>query len=214
MEGSVECQVGNEIFHATENEILFANPYDIHACFPAPNNHKECIFILGDSYWQDFLPIFKKSHLPAHLRDKEFNKTLLDIILPSFKNGYNFYIEKGYANLILGNLIHHYPLLPIKPQSNLQTIQLILEYIETHYRENLSLEKIARVVGYNKFHFSNLFNSYIGVNLNTYINWVRVRAVLQEAKESPSSSLLQIAFNNGFSSEATFYRALKNFQSQ
>ncbi len=208
--GRAKCQVGNKSFIAEKGDILFANPCDLHACFPHPE-HKQLVLIWGNSYTQDFSKFFQSKRLPVHLRDKEFNRNLFEKLKYLFPNTANdFYVRKGITNIILGELINHYPHEPMQPASQMDTIQLVLDYLEQHYAEKITLLSLSMHFGYDKYYFSKLFNRYIGENLNAYLNRIRIRAILSLSKHMPHTPLLQIAFNNGFQSEATFRRALKD----
>ena len=65
---------------------------------------------------------------------------------------------------------------------------------------------LSSVFGYNKYYFSRLFNSYIGESLNGYINAVRVRNLISEARRTENPNLSDLVFANGFDSMTTFYR--------
>ena len=71
--------------------------------------------------------------------------------------------------------MEHYQTLPASATPKISTIMEALNYIDEHYAEPLSLDSISSVFGYNKYYFSRLFNTYIGENLNNYINMVRIR---------------------------------------
>jgi len=88
----------------------------------------------------------------------------------------------------------------------MSTIVAALNYIDEHYSEPITLETLASVFGYNKYYFSRLFNSYIGENINSYINMVRINNVLALAKKQQKANLCELAYACGFDSMATFYR--------
>ena len=86
-----------------------------------------------------------------------------------------------------------------------------LNYIDEHYAGPLSLDSISSVFGYNKYYFSRLFNTYIGENLNNYINMVRIRNLVSSAKKKDNPNLSELVFENGFDSMTTFYRSFSKF---
>ena len=86
-----------------------------------------------------------------------------------------------------------------------------LNYIDDHYRESLSLDRLADEFGYNKYYFARLFNTYIGESLNGYINAVRVRNLIAEAKKQENPNLSELVFANGFDSMTTFYRNFSKY---
>lgn len=59
--------------------------------------------------------------------------------------------------------------------SEKKDILLAREYIERHYRENLTLEVLAKVVHMNPYYFSSFFKKSAGENFKDYVNQVRIR---------------------------------------
>lgn len=84
----------------------------------------------------------------------------------------------------------------------------LTEYIEQHYRENLSLNDIAAVFKYSPSYFSRLFKELLGVNFHAYLLYVRV---LHSAEEllSGADTLTECAFRNGFSNVKSFISVFK-----
>lgn len=74
----------------------------------------------------------------------------------------------------------------------------------------LSLASLARKLGTNTSDLSRAINEGLGVNFNEFINRIRVESVKATLLiASPSRSLLDIAFDAGFSSKASFNRSFK-----
>lgn len=90
----------------------------------------------------------------------------------------------------------------------------VLTYINQHYKEKLSLEMLAEKFHYSPKYFSDFFNKNTGCSLTTYINNLRVKNVLDERqKRENRESISTLALENGFGCLATFYRALKKYNS-
>ena len=49
-----------------------------------------------------------------------------------------------------------------------------MEYIAAHYRENLTLEVLAKHIHMNPFYFSSYFKKQVGQNFKDYLNRVRM----------------------------------------
>ena len=73
--GALGCVVNGTQFCALPDEIVFVHKCCVHELIPAPayENH---VLIVGPRYSDDIESIFQKRTLPAHLTDKEFNRTL------------------------------------------------------------------------------------------------------------------------------------------
>lgn len=78
----------------------------------------------------------------------------------------------------------------------------------------LSLDKLARLLGTNTSELSRVINEGLALNFNELINRLRVDAVkaaieTRAKQAAPPTALLDIAFEAGFSSKASFNRCFK-----
>lgn len=72
-------------------------------------------------------------------------------------------------------------------------------HIETHYNQNLTLEKTARTVSMSTAYFSRLFHTQLGIPFSEYVSNVRMRHVKILLSQS-RKSIMEIALETGFSS--------------
>lgn len=77
------------------------------------------------------------------------------------------------------------------------------DVIARRFKENLSLLEIAREVGSSVFHLARTFKSRTGFSLHGYRNQLRLRAALDQLRDS-QSTLVDIALDLGFSSHSHF----------
>lgn len=99
-----------------------------------------------------------------------------------------------------------------KQKEYLEVIMNVCNYINKHYQENLTLEEIAGISGFSKFHFTRVFKQYMNMTFYEYLNSRRV----QRAKEllySKELSITDVAMNSGFSSLSAFNRTFKSANS-
>lgn len=54
-------------------------------------------------------------------------------------------------------------------EDNRQTIEALINYIEEHITEDISLEQLANIAGYSKYHLHRMFTSLVGFSLHHYI---------------------------------------------
>jgi two-component system response regulator YesN len=64
----------------------------------------------------------------------------------------------------------------------------IVYYIEHNYSENITLENIAPLFGYNSSYLGKIFNKKLGINFNTYLDNIRI----EHSKELLVKSKLQV----------------------
>lgn len=87
-------------------------------------------------------------------------------------------------------------------------LSIAFEYIDAHYMDNLSLDMVASVAGFSKFHFSRLFKQCSGQNFHEYLCYKRIQAS-EVMLLKPNISITEIAFKSGFSSLSSFNRAFR-----
>lgn len=86
--------------------------------------------------------------------------------------------------------------------------QRVLDHIEAHFAEDLSVEDLARRAGLSEFHFSRLFKRTIGQSPHQFVISYRVErsARLLADRDRP---LADIALSCGFADQAHFARSFK-----
>ena len=86
----------------------------------------------------------------------------------------------------------------------------VCNYINEHCTEDLTLDKIASIAGFSKYHFSRLFKQFTGGSFYTYLNQKRI-ACAQKLLLNPDMSITEITFQSGFTSLSAFIRMFKIF---
>ncbi|MCY9657821.1 response regulator [Paenibacillus chondroitinus] len=78
-----------------------------------------------------------------------------------------------------------------------RSVDVALQYIRTHYHDDLSLEKVAAIVYLNPVYFSQLFKQKIGQGFKEYVTHLR----LEQAKQlllNPKLKLADVADRIGY----------------
>ena len=209
-DGQAGYLVEDQTFYVQKHDIVFAHCYYRHQS----NNeypHSKYVIAIPEKLSKDISDLFRTSTLPCHMHETEFNRTLFPYFEKLILNpDMSTMLAVAYVNIIVGTLAEHYALVPIKPKcKHVAFIASILEYIDVHYADPITLETIATQFGYNKAYFSRLFNKYINMSLSNYINMVRYDHFKEQYHQNTGENLTQLIFNCGFTSTATFYRIHK-----
>jgi AraC family transcriptional regulator len=85
-------------------------------------------------------------------------------------------------------------------------IRRVLDYILTNIAKEITIAELARVAALSTFHFARTFTRAIGISPHRYISRLRLQNAMTEIAAG-RLPLAQIAFNAGFSSQASFTRA-------
>ncbi|XXY51050.1 GyrI-like domain-containing protein [Sorangium sp. So ce269] len=88
-------------------------------------------------------------------------------------------------------------------------VNRVIDYIQAHRAEELSLEALAAVAAFSPFHFHRVFKSMTGENLREFIQRTRLENAASHLTQRPRADILEIALENGFSSASAFARAFK-----
>jgi len=91
---------------------------------------------------------------------------------------------------------------------HLQQIQRAVDYIEDHLKDDLTVDAIAKVAAFSKWHFQMIFSSAVGDTLKEYIRKRRLTAALNELSTT-ERRIIDIALDAGFESQEAFTRAFK-----
>ena len=81
--------------------------------------------------------------------------------------------------------------------------KIAVEHIEQHYRENLSLNSMAQLLGLHPIYFSKYFKEVTGTGFNTYVNTVRMKHALDDLIRH-GMTIADAAKANGFSNVKSF----------
>ena len=85
-------------------------------------------------------------------------------------------------------------------------LRRVLDYISTNIDKEITVAQLAEVAGRSMFHFARMFTSAMGVSPHRYVSRMRLENAMAELAAG-RLSLAEIAFNAGFSSQASFTRA-------
>jgi AraC family transcriptional regulator len=89
-------------------------------------------------------------------------------------------------------------------------INKVIDYIENNLEKNFTLDELARVANFSKFHFHRIFYSFIGETLFQFIQRIRLERSAIALVIYPHKSVTEIAMDSGFSSSSAFARRFKD----
>lgn len=88
-------------------------------------------------------------------------------------------------------------------------VRQAVSFIERHYGDRLTLDRLAQAVGRSKRHLGTLFRSQMGQTMHAYLTQVRLRhatALIRQGEKIEAVSLLV-----GYRSKKNFYRHFKTY---
>jgi AraC family transcriptional regulator len=85
-------------------------------------------------------------------------------------------------------------------------LRRVLDYISMNIDKEITLAQLAGIAGLSVFHFARTFTRAMSVSPHRYVSRMRLENAMAEIAAG-KLSLAEIAFNAGFSSQASFTRA-------
>lgn len=229
VEGCYQVIVRRHSCHLKTGDILILPAGELHSLVAPPDGVRFILLFelspLSELHnFPNLLPLLSSPlYFSAHETDLFYQtlKNLLLNIYNEYMNNDSFSEFKIYSFLLqlfaeIGR--HHIEKNTIFSTSSvykqleyIDKFNLVFQYINTHYTEPLTLEHIANLACFSKYHFSRLFKQYTGTTFYNYLTFRRIRRA-EELLSSAGYSIIDVALASGFSSVTTFNRAFKRLK--
>jgi AraC family transcriptional regulator len=90
-----------------------------------------------------------------------------------------------------------------------QRIHRVMDYINTHLDEEISLEILAALAAFSPYHFHRVFTALTGEPVAAHVRRLRLERAARCLIAYPRQSITEVAFGCGFTSQAVFARAFR-----
>lgn len=97
----------------------------------------------------------------------------------------------------------------VKKNKHEDIIKNCIRFIDTHFKEDISLEYVAEMFYFNASYFGSLFKSHMGITFGQYLLKVRINKA-REYLRNPASKVYEVASMVGYSDPKYFIRVFKN----
>ncbi len=85
----------------------------------------------------------------------------------------------------------------------------VLEYIDTHLDDDLTVAQISIVAAFSKYHFHRQFSELFGVSLYKYVQLNRLKRASYQLAFRHERQIIDIALASGYENHESFSRAFK-----
>ena len=129
---------------------------------------------------------------------------LIKLAVEEFSRDGHSEIISAYLTALFGKLLKFYNIEKCRETGD--SVLEILEYCSEHYKENITVEIVAKSLHISKSAVSHIFSTRLSINFCEYINSLRIADAARMLKRS-SLPITEIAYACGFSTIRTFNRA-------
>jgi AraC family transcriptional regulator len=91
----------------------------------------------------------------------------------------------------------------------LARINRVMDFIDKNISSKFTLEELASIANFSKFHFHRVFKGVLGETLSNYVLRIRLEKAATLLIFEPNKPITEICFDCGFSSSSVFARAFK-----
>jgi AraC family transcriptional regulator len=88
-------------------------------------------------------------------------------------------------------------------------MQRVLDYIDQHLDEDLTLQTLSGVAAFSQHHFHRQFKAVFGITLHRYVQLLRMRHASYRLAFRPDHTVTDIAMDVGYEAPEAFARAFK-----
>lgn len=232
LDGVSQQQINERYLTLQKNDIIILNSGDIHATVCERNVEARILVFkflpeLVSTNYKNFneakyllsflkLPRNKNAFITQEAEEHEkISKIMLEIYQEFLdkKEGYEICI-KGYIYQFITYLIR-YDLFGLylddKAEADFEVIMPLLQYIENHFKEKITLEQAAKITNMSYYHLSRYFKKVTGRNFKEYLDYVRV-IEFEKLIMSQDITISAAALETGFSNVSSFNRVYKRIR--
>jgi len=214
--GTVRARISGNEYILHRGDISFALPFEPHSYITEEDSISGC-FVFAPEIVSSFYKIihFKKVHKNAFKLDPN----LFNYIEQVFCQNHLYTLkisntEKiGILYLLLSQVEHNCPNLDNSSSGNADLCDITLKYLSQHFLEPISLESVARSLGYNKSYLSRRIKEQSGKGFAHHLISLRifhaVHLIEQAADTNREISFSEIALECGFNNIRSFNRCFK-----
>lgn len=204
--GTVEAFINNTGRTLHSGDIALSLPYDSH-CYVSGGQSKYCVLVLPAKLSHTLAAKLKSGLAPLpFIIDSGNQKKILDNLSELKREKDNWLMRLGYVYLILGLIANGTSEIAPSEKLDSELLSKLLLYIDSNYDKPLTLSSISAAFGYHPAYISSYFKSRLDMCISRYISVIRLKNAVLLMRQK-KYTITQIAFDCGFNSTRTFYRA-------
>ena len=217
IEGEAQMKVGEEEKVLKQGEVAVISPFVSHV-FTSANNIKAWLCVFSNDLLTNFLPRAEiyRARNTSFFKLSDRLSAYLDGSLPdSGEEMVPFnYDDRRMIMSIIVPIINEYmeATTPIETGASKPTLlSEILLYLDKNYEKPLSINDVARALGYTPRHISRQLSELKIYNFRTLLNNFRIEHAKLMIRNS-DTKLVNISVECGFSSERSFFRSFAKIE--
>ena len=91
-----------------------------------------------------------------------------------------------------------------------ERVNAVIDYVETHLAEDLSLTTLAEIAHFSPYHFHRVFSTMVGETLSRFISRLRLERAATLLVQHPDRAITDVAVDCGFTNPSSFARSFRD----
>lgn len=201
--GNVDVWINGKYRRLGAGDIAVSLSYDAHRYEPVGVANTSYV-IVPASMCQE---LSGKSAYDPFICDKELYHSV-DMLTELVADNKNELLTNGAVSVIFGLIIEHIRFTERDGSVGADGTSQVLLYLHDNFKSNITLQSVSAALGYNPSYLSRMFHETTGITFNSYLTVIRLREAVKLLKEGKKVSFC--AYESGFNSARTFYRAFSD----
>ena len=225
LEGNVSMVIGKKVYHLNPGDMIFIPPGVRHYAFNVEDvPYQRFVFWISQDYCQKLMTLSedyvylinyvqKSKKYLFHYDTIAFNALQAKIFRLIEEIHANRFGKTAKIELCVNDLMLHINRSIYEmehPTTRKETHALydsIIQYIESHLDEDLSLDELSKVFFVSKYHISHIFKENFGISIHQYITKKRLSMCKDAILSNDNITKVYLMF--GFKDYTSFFRAFK-----
>ena len=223
--GRIETCVAGQVSHHGSGDVVVVNANDGHATLAMQPRSRVMCLHLDSAYLASFTPSVSVPHIECRSTDATRDqagfvrlRALLSRMMLSADRvgpGATASWESRLLDVVAA-LLTYFP--PTAPETHVpdpaaavdsrRALSRAVAYVDASFRERVTLEQVARHVGYSRGYLSQVFPQQVGLTFSEYLTRVRLRQATHDLRAS-DHLVARIASDAGFPDVKAFNTAFR-----
>jgi len=202
VEGDMEVIIEQRSWQLHTGQYLLILPNEIHSIV-TKSQARASICIFSPDYIPSFQRMIENRSLenPIFSLSSEAEKLISRTL---FKNDTNLLAQKGSLYLLLSELLAQTTFIKTEKNDS-ELLHTLLTYIQEHFTEAISLQRIAVTLGYSYNYLSKYFNASVKTSFADFLNGTRISYACHLLRTT-EKNITEIAYLCGYENIRSFNR--------
>lgn len=212
-QGTLEFYLNDQEYLLGCGDFIIVNSNEVHSIH-APKENMTVVLQMSLDMFEKYYTgdqFICFAHAPQ-AQDEQLMEMICEMymVYSDKKCGYDLKIQSLFYDMLY-LMVTRYREINVYPDilhqhKQLTKLSVITDYMKEHYKEELSLAKLAEIFGYSPSYLSRMFQKYAGINYKDYLQAVRTEHGYRQLIET-DMTIGEISMENGFPNNKAFSKA-------